>query len=304
MTDDLHTFTVSDRTRAAYKKSAKKFFRWIKQTQPAALDSTEDYVQLDRLLAQYINHLFRTNPARGNYQDGVNCKAALLLWNPQIQPRFPLSTASLKGWDRRTPRQQRKPAPAHLVFVAIQEFLRRDLPQQALMTWLMFDGYFRISEVAGRHLADCNFRDATMSTMSIYIGKAKTGLHQSVLVTNPHLLKLFRHVTQHHSQKQKLFTISQARYRSDFKDMMESLGVGELQLSPHSLRHGGATEDLVAQTRTLQEIIKRERWKQDLSSRQYLQAAQAIMLNLKLPEPIQRRGARLFACQELIVQDI
>ena len=67
-----------------------------------------------------------------------------------------------------------------------------------------------------------------------------------------------------------LFDISLSTYERLFKEATVALGLGALRLTPHSLRHGGASEDAAAKLRSAAEIQKRGRWAAAASVRRYM----------------------------------
>ncbi len=86
--------------------------------------------------------------------------------------------------------------------------------------------------------------------------------------------------------------------------MLSELLAAEFEFTPHSLRHGGATNDLILNLRTLEQIVERGRWQQSKSARTYLQAARSLVLQFSVHERVRVKGMYLQQNPEAIVKDI
>lgn len=298
----LHLRTVADATRHTYEKAIADFLTWTRQHHTSfslGISSTSD---TDNLLAEYFNHLYNTNPSRGNLQKSVNCRAGILLHYPQLESRLPLAKASIKGWGHTVPRSQRPPIPACLVFVMIRLFIKRNLLELALVTWLGFDGYFRISEIFKIRTEDAVMQG---NLLAIFLGRSKTGLNQSVVINHPQLIILFQHFSGiRGGQAGFLFTTTVQQYRVAWHSILQELDADQHGFTPHSLRHGGATDDFISARRSLEQIMQRGRWQQEKTTRNYLQAARALVLHISIKESYRNKGLRLQLEPEKIIKDL
>ena len=243
-----------------YAKAVSSFLFWIKSVNPtfSTISSTSPEV-LDTLLAQYANFLFNENSARGNLQRVVNCKCGIFLWHPRLRSSpFYITEASLRGWNTSVPKNQRSPAPACLVFVMIRMFIKQQQWDSALITWLCFDGYFRISEIT--EILVRQFND-NGTIIVVNLSRSKTGLNQCVIIQQPQLIYLIRsYFRSLLCTTERLFPSNmQAIYRVSWDAMLRSLKADHLELTPHSLRHAGATEDFISGNRTSEQIFNRGR---------------------------------------------
>ena len=66
-----------------------------------------------------------------------------------------------------------------------------------------------------------------------------------------------------------LFGLSYGQLAGAFLLAVRDLGLGRLRISPHSARHGGASEDFYRSVRSLAEIKKRGQWESLASVSQY-----------------------------------
>ena len=285
----LHLLTVADSTRRVYSRAVSLFLSWASTHHPAFDLSSSSATVVDALLAEYINSLFDLNPSRGNLQLAINCRAGILLAHPWMLTRLPFALATSRGWDKKVQRVQRPPMPIDLFMVIVRLFIRRGNLQWALVTWMCFDGYFRVSEMFNRVPEDFILQN---DILVVYLDKSKTGQHQSVIISNPHLITLFKLFAAARCQdEQRFFYVSLHGYREALSSVLVSLNAGNLGLTPHSLRHGGATHDFITESRSFEQIVARGRWQQEKSARNYLQAAKAIVLNLSIDADIRARGS-------------
>ena len=210
--------------------------------------------------------------------------------------------ASLKGWNKSVPRSQRPPMPACLVLVMTRLFIVRSQYQWALITWLGFDGYFRISEIFQLTPSDITFQ---RDFAAVFLGRSKTGLNQSVVISQPQLICLLRvYMAERGTRSGTLFTVSQPGYRTAWQAILYELKAQEHGFTPHSLRHGGATNDMILEKRTLEQIMQRGRWQQEKTTRNYLQTSRALVLHIAIDETVRNKGTRLQAQPEKIIKGI
>lgn len=89
-----------------------------------------------------------------------------------------------------------------------------------------------------------------------------------------------------------MFGVSAARYRSVFKDACHGIGLSHVNYSPHSLRHGGATEDFLKQV-PLEDILFRGRWAASKSATTYVQSGRALLLAASIPTHVQQLATQI-----------
>ena len=66
-----------------------------------------------------------------------------------------------------------------------------------------------------------------------------------------------------------------------------------MKLTPHMLRHGGPSEDVLAGHRTLAQVQERGRWEAKASVRNYAKGGRVLRQTKKLTDQQQRRGTGL-----------
>ena len=74
---------------------------------------------------------------------------------------------------------------------------------------------------------------------------------------------------------------------------LATLGLEDRQIARYSLRHAGASNDVLKNLRPVEDIKARGRWKTDSSMRRYTRAARAQQFANQLPEPILTYGRQI-----------
>ena len=67
----------------------------------------------------------------------------------------------------------------------------------------------------------------------------------------------------------------------------------EFRVSLYSLRHGGASKDLLGKTRTLAEVKARGRWQSDSSLKRYAKESKLVEVVSRVPDQVMRTGAHV-----------
>eukprot|EP00973_Karenia_brevis_P011048 1495612-Karenia_brevis.AAC.1 len=82
----------------------------------------------------------------------------------------------------------------------------------------------------------------------------------------------------------RLWPLEPAHIIAKFMQACMELGMDSLSPTRYSLRHGGASEDLLNKTRSLPEIKKRGLWKSDASLRRYAKEGRLLTELRKVPK--------------------
>jgi len=282
--------SVSAGTRDVYLSAFQRFSSWIQQQRSLSqLPIATTPLDLDCQLQAYIHMLFRGSATRGNRQLAVNTLCAIVFLDPLARNALPLSRRCLLSWEKLIPPNQSMPASSQVTYALVAHFFSLSLPQPALITWLSFDAYLRVSEVCSlqQHHVILQGQDLVIS-----LPKSKTGRNQAVLLQHPVLVCLLRfYISRLPSLVSPLFTVTPAHFRASLTQAAVALHLPQhLRITPHSFRHGGATYDFISKNRTLAEITQRGRWASEKSTRRYLQAARALVLTASLPKEVYDLG--------------
>lgn len=275
---------MTEATLRAYSAEADRFAAWALQNGHAGCFADERYV--DMAMANYIEHEFEVDPRRGRRHRCILAMCGVQHFFPYMQKRFPAAKRALKGWDRLVPGSQYAPMPAELAMAVVFELRRRGHPQEAVAVWLTFHCYLRASEVCGLRAEDVLI-EAVDGQAAVRLPLTKTGREQSVTITDPALRLALQHHMQGRCPKGPAFPFARFHLASCIREVLKSWGLEDTFVPLHSLRHGGATTDMLAGV-PLEDIIARGRWTSSASTRRYLQMGRTLHLRTQLP-----RGVRL-----------
>jgi integrase len=298
---DLLAAAVNPQTASRYAKDLQQFLTWVQQ-QPR--NRTDSYLELDALLIRYFTYCFDINPARGERQKCVNARAAILLWHPNAKMFFRGSERALLGWERRVPPAQKPPCPVELVVLLVKHFVDAGKTDMALVTWLCFHGYLRINEALNVRAQDITFPKDN-SPGGIRLPQSKTGINQSVMLTIPELWVLLRwHVSRAPAGRQFLFpNLSGPQVARELDAAVLTWGPLPHRFLPHTLRHGGATNDFLNNV-PMDKIIHRGRWASPASATRYIQQGRAMLIGEQLPAAIRERAAPLINNLQLVLANL
>ena len=243
----LRDAALDPTTLERYNIAIQQFWEWAEEEGRKGTITTSN--ELDRALEDWWDYLcFEVASTRGNLARLIKARAGLIHMHPHLKTRLPNTLLAIKGWERLAPTTQRPPAPRFLVFALTRYFVERNQRQMALLIYLCFDCFLRINEALRLTSQDIN-TNATgpdgEAVTAILLKKTKTGLNQSVTVLRPELVqevsrRLVQVAKEGLANGQKIFVISAYTFNQQLKKALKELGV-DMQLTAHSLRHGGAT---------------------------------------------------------------
>ncbi|CAK0874830.1 unnamed protein product, partial [Prorocentrum cordatum] len=76
--------------------------------------------------------------------------------------------------------------------------------------------------------------------------------------------------------RNKVWSFDYRKFSNLFKRVCEVAGLGKAKLHPYMMRHGGASDDALRQTRSLEAIKRRGRWAADTSVKRYEKHARVL----------------------------
>lgn len=279
----------SAQTQNQYLAAVRRFVRWAGDE----FDSVSTTAALDTLLVEWMEHLFRRYSGRGRHV-AVHTYAGLVMLRRELRGRLPNTCAALDGWRRRVPSKPHPPLTWPLTCAIAYESARLGWVSEAVGTFIAFDCYLRVSELAGircRHVFIASeLDDRFKNYVSISLAFTKTGRNQSVRVSNRYVAKLLmiavRTAVQSRtaatdSSDDRLFQFTANQFRTRFKPACANLGLSS-DYVPHSLRHGGATTDYMLGV-PVADIKVRGRWRVLQTGEHYLQVGKALMASTRVP---------------------
>ena len=93
------------------------------------------------------------------------------------------------------------------------------------------------------------------------------------------------------SPEARLFNLTLSEYEQAFRWGLSSLKLDDLKMSPHSARHGGASEDAYNNVRTIEAVKERGRWQALASVARYRKAGSYLRTVASLPTSIKKMSA-------------
>ncbi len=227
--------------------------------------------------------------------------ALRLQWPEWVNHVRPLDRA-LRGWEKARPIVKRPPLIRPLAVAMAMRLVLWGYPLMGVAIMLSFHCYFRISELLAMerwHVVPA--RDArtgfTNRFSFVHIPKSKTGTQQDVEIHDPVVDELTRLAVRvaELAGRARLFPYSEHRFRKVFRQCVISLGMAET-ITPHSMRHGGATHDYSSQRLTTDEIRIRGRWRSEKSMHHYVGSMRSALANLTVPKESVWCGVMIGAC--------
>jgi integrase len=237
---------------------------------------------------------------------GRQLHAAVKTHHPQWAPELHDLKRALKGWERARPVVKRPPLVWPLA-VAMALFLtQRGYPACGVAVVLGHHAYLRIGELLGArvedvvlaHVARMGYRNAFAF---LNLPKTKAGVMQDVELWDSDVAWLVAVAARAapalaaHADdpgKARLFPVSEHTFRKRFAAAAAAWGLPPT-ITPHSLRHGGATDDHVTGRLKAAEIRARGRWQADKSMAHYIGAMRGALATMNVPETAVRTGATL-----------
>lgn len=198
---------------------------------------------------------------------------------------------------RRQHRVRTKPPMVKDVVTAVAwRLVNEGFSATALGVLVQFDCYLRPAELCGLRVRNIVFPRGNVLGGAIHqtlllLSQAKTGPLQSVDVVDHRIVRALRRLVEGKEDHIKLFP-SYSVFCRRFKNALRKIGLGDIGYTPHSLRHGAATTDLINKGgKHLKAILYRGRWVSN-AGRSYLQRGAAALLDAKLPRRITRSYPR------------
>lgn len=196
-----------------------------------------------------------------------------------------MAKAAKKGWANLEPGASKDPCPYEVAMWIAYDMVIRGLPLFAIATVLGFDTYIRPGKL-------CLLRHGNIIPPAKSVGvhyrhwtillhpqeglePSKAGTFNDSLVVGSQgrewigkmvgrLYSTFRGSTNG-----PLFPFNLNQFEHEFRVSVGKLKLQKLRLTPHCLRHGGASHDFLAGVRNLQEIQQRGCWASFESVRRY-----------------------------------
>ena len=263
-------------------------------------------LELDLVICQRIEELFFNGKSM---EEGTHLVAAVKFFLAEVsrlgESGLPRCMKALKGWGLAAPGLQRLPLPLEVLGAILGIIVMLRLPQVALRLFLMFITYLRPGESALKvwQLVKPQSEAISSLTWAILLHPVeggvpgKTNLFDGTILIDQDLwigdflLALIRG----RGGQEELWSHSHDTLIATFKRSLLVLNLEFLGATLYSLRHGGASFDLLQRRRSLLEIKRRGRWAADSSLKRYAKEARLQHQLSLVPLPVRRFGLQVLA---------
>lgn len=269
-------------TQREYQECMEEFIEYCKR-EDLVLQS---WSKVDSLLVRYVHHLYNL-PEKQYKSKASKTICAIRFYCPEVKD-LPLSSRALVGWNRLEPVQQHTPCPISLT-LGIAYYLKRiEKPRMSLAVLLAFDCYLRNDEVRAIKANEVIFHKepSPQNVATILLPKTKSQKQQYVIVRSMLLHSLLRRQTKDLKPSDKLFPFGAQTFRDSIHKVLHEptlLNCPTINITPHSLRYGGATHDFLTRRLDITGIHHRGRWKRLKTTTDYIQAGACASTAQKIP---------------------
>lgn len=297
----LINLAIKPQTLAAYRKALDKFQDWATARGEKITRNEADSLMYDWFSEEY--------QADGSRSTCATAFSALLHFNPALKGNMPLCARALKGWEKAAPSESAEPMSWTHACALAGALVKLGHLGAAVGLLVGYDCYLRISEMCDITLDDVVLPERMRELgvqgdkMLIHIGQSKTGTNQGVPVRSKPIADLLRWYISEVNAKRvglgpsilkpgrsgkstkclRLFGLSTTTFSNLLKKASIVVGLESIEYTAHSLRHGGATTDYLNGV-SLDEIMKRGRWRSRKSLDVYVRAGRAAFVGLINPD--------------------
>ncbi|CAK0838468.1 unnamed protein product, partial [Prorocentrum cordatum] len=276
----LEASAVSESTGKNYHASALRFLNWCLWTARDFKNS----VELDTILVVFFVHLFLDGYDSATGRVTMASLKHHLPSMPMGSRPLPRAFRALQGWTKLVPPQMRLPLPRVAMFAIVGALLSQGLLSQAVFVRIAFGTCLRPSEayrltaaslIAPRSGATEGHQHWALLVNDAASGRpGKTGVtDESAIVDDPLLWPLLEALRQGRRAEESLWAFAPHQLRRAFAGALGQLGISDQQTSLYSLRHGGASDDLLSGRRARKDVEGRGRWRTDQSLNRYAKRA-------------------------------
>ena len=257
--------------------------------------------QLDQALVEYLEFLFSEGM---KIDSGIRIHAAMRFFNPALGRPSSGSLArtvkALKGWSHAAPPMQRLPLPIEVLGAIIGLLIQKNLMEIGIRLLLQFICYLRPGECSNLTVKQlvppqCGNAVPVLGSASSPSGRGGARQDQCLRCHSPdrHRAVVEPKLIEAKGQDDPLWTHSHEVVVNSFRTCVEELGLTQLGTCLYTLRHGGATHDIIAKRRSMLEVKQRGRWAADSSLKRYVKLARLQSEMNKIPSHILTYGRNI-----------
>ena len=291
----LYANSIAEKTRRGYEREVRRFLDFVAKEQlplTCALD-------LDIALSLFARFLYDEGYGAGTGDRLVS--AAKFVW-PIWAPGIRITSVCVDGWRRLRPSVKRVPISRAVATAIAMRMVAWGYPAEGALVLLGFHCYLRIGEFLATRGVDVIPSASERvglgnSKLFVSIPKAKTGPLQDVEVLDAAIERITLLATAAvggtHSTA-RLSALSEYQFRKLFRAACDSWGLPR-DVTPHSLRHGGATHDYTVQRMSAKSIMIRGRWMREKSFAHYVGTMRSLIALQRHPIATVQTGATMAA---------
>jgi hypothetical protein len=266
-----------------YRKGCGRFLAYLAEEQLAA-EAFSSVRNLDDAFVAFFDDVYLAHGGTRRSW-GVNALCGTIHASPCLKGKLPKASRALKAWNRLHPPVPHPPLTWELA-VVIAFKMSGTCWAVGVACLLAFVCYLRIGELCRIRASDvAGAGDLRLSStrrgMSIRLRVTKTGLNKWVDVRNPVVARCIEVLKKGKAPEDFIFGCAPRRFRKVFKESCAALGLSP-DYVPHSLRHGGATDDFLRGF-TIEQIMVFGRWASSASARHYIQSGRSLLLTMQSP---------------------
>jgi integrase len=292
----LRGMSLAPASQKAYSKQLGSFLSHVHLDVRAFLGMPAQLV--DRALASYVQFSY---DARSSFTYAAHALAGVVHRRPELRRSLPLSRQCLRGWDKVRVSTSHPPLTWEVTVLMACTMARSGYHAPAIALLLAFDCFLRVGELTRIRRTDIIMpNDPRMGraqpTMSVVLRRAKTGKLQSVDIVDKAVASLVALWVRSLSPDPRdadprIFPFSPDYFRRLMHRTSVALRLPTVY-TPHSLRHGGATDDFL-RNGSIERVQFRGRWKHLDSVRRYVQTARAVLAAQRVPRHLNDLGVTL-----------
>jgi len=295
----LERLAVRSSTARLYRGALKSFVEFCAGRR---LDWTT-HPGLDEALVQYMDSEFLLGGG-GNQGNVLLAAVAHFLgsFHKRTSLLLPRAHRAAVAWARRAPARTRLPLPRRVVFALAGLLIHDGYPRLAICILVMFVSYLRPGEAAklhGRHLispsaaAGAGYQFFGLLLHESGQDPGKTGVNDESILFDREtwLTPLLHALKQSTAPSAPLWGPEVDQLGKLFAQACRRLSLDRLRPHLYSLRHGGASDDMLSQRRQLAEIQRRGRWRTAKSLNRYTKETKLLDELAWIPPGVMELGA-------------
>ena len=262
-----------------YKCGIARFFNWLSVSEFSFPASLED---LDFVAGEFVNHLFQDDLPLGWGNDFV---CGLKRFYPRCRFSLQITSSYLRNWSKSVKRTQALPLTSDILVSLVTCALLRGEKFLASVLLLGFVGLLRTGELVSLKRSQLQFLGGG-SQLHISLpdskGAKRSGLPESVVIRHHLTVKFFAKAFSNHAPQDFIYPCTHASLGRDLSRIALAIGLRHPNLTPYSLRRGGATW-LFKSTLNYDYVQDHGRWSQSKTCRIYINQGMADLGQHRLP---------------------